>query len=233
MELDQKNELIEEEEELSGEDYLLTRADEQGFVTYSDILIAFPEAEENIEQLESILTALIETGIEVGSLEEIEARKREEGGMSEGIDQVSAAIDQQAYFDTIAIDDTIGLYLKEIGRVPLLTAEEEVMLAKRMEAGQVALERLGRNGLGPEKRAEFRRTVQDGLDAREHLIRANSRLVISVAKRYIGRGVPFLSDPGRKHWTHSRCQQVQLSTGPQVLHLRHVVDQAGGHTCNR
>ena len=190
MELDQKNESI--EEELSGEEYLLTKAEEQGFVTYSDILTAFPEAEENIEQLESILTALIETGVEVGSLEEIEARKRQEGGMSEGIDQVSAAIDQQAYFDTIAIDDTIGLYLKEIGRVPLLTAEEEVMLAKRMEAGQIALERLGRNGLGPEKRSEFRRTVQDGLDAREHLIRANSRLVISVAKRYIGRGVPFL-----------------------------------------
>ena len=190
MELDQKNELI--EEELSGEEYLLTRAEEQGFVTYSDILTAFPEAEENIEQLESILTALIETGVEVGSLEEIEARKRQEGGMSEGIDQVSAAVDQQAYFDTIAIDDTIGLYLKEIGRVPLLTAEEEVMLAKRMEAGQIALERLGRNGLGSEKRSEFRRTVQDGLEAREHLIRANSRLVISVAKRYIGRGVPFL-----------------------------------------
>ena len=190
MELDQKNELI--EEELSGEEYLLTRAEEQGFVTYSDILTAFPEAEENIEQLEGILTALIETGVEVGSLEEIEARKRQEGGMSEGIDQVSAAVDQQAYFDTIAIDDTIGLYLKEIGRVPLLTAEEEVMLAKRMEAGQIALERLGRNGLGSEKRSEFRRTVQDGLEAREHLIRANSRLVISVAKRYIGRGVPFL-----------------------------------------
>jgi RNA polymerase primary sigma factor len=76
--------------------------------------------------------------------------------------------------------------------VPLLTAEEEVMLAKRMEAGQVAQRQLDDDGLDPEDRAELRQTVLDGQAAREHLIRANSRLVISVAKKYIGRGVPFL-----------------------------------------
>jgi RNA polymerase primary sigma factor len=86
----------------------------------------------------------------------------------------------------------IGLYLKEIGQVPLLTAEEEVALARRMEAGRIAERELGQDSLAPEKRAELTDVMLDGLVAREHLIRANFRLVISVAKKYIGRGVPFL-----------------------------------------
>jgi RNA polymerase primary sigma factor len=178
-----------DEEEVTGEEYLLTKAAEQGVVTYDDILTAFPEAEENLEQLEDILATLIETGIEVGAPEgeEVEAGAPEEPSQT-----AEAEADQQAYFETVRIDDTIGLYLKEIGQVPLLTAEEEVRLAKRMEAGKQARERLSQNGLDPEERAKLKATMQDGVDAREHLIRANSRLVISVAKKYIGRGVPFL-----------------------------------------
>jgi RNA polymerase primary sigma factor len=186
MNLYQENELI--EEEMSGEEYLLAKASEQGFVTYGDIQAAFPQVEENLEELEDILATLMEAGIEVGTPEGSEKHKTmvEE---SEPSDQVA---DQKAYFDTITIDDTIGLYLKEIGRVPLLTAEEEVILAKRMEAGQFAQDRLDQDGLGTAGQVESRMTVLDGLAAREHLIRANSRLVISVAKKYIGRGVPFL-----------------------------------------
>jgi len=189
MKLDQKNELVEIEEGMSREEYLLAKAAEQGFVTYDDVLVAFPEAEENLEELEDILATLLEAGIRVGTSEEMEKR---EARVSERLDRADAAADQQAYFDTIAIDDTIGLYLKEVGRVPLLTAEEEVMLAKRMEAGQIAQEELNQDGLNPGEQGEMEKIVQDGLAAREHLIRANSRLVISVAKKYIGRGVPFL-----------------------------------------
>jgi RNA polymerase primary sigma factor len=178
-----------DEEEVTGEEYLLTKAAEQGVVTYDDILTAFPEAEENLEQLEDILATLIETGIEVGAPEGEEA---EAGAPEEPNQTAEAEADQQAYFETIRIDDTIGLYLKEIGQVPLLTAEEEVRLAKRMEAGRLAREKLHQDGLDPEERARLKATMQDGVDAREHLIRANSRLVISVAKKYIGRGVPFL-----------------------------------------
>jgi len=167
----------------SNKEYLLTKASEQGFVTYDDILTAFPQAEENLEELESILITLIEAGIKIGIREEGEKQKGRES---------DAAADQKTYFDTIAIDDTIGLYLKEIGRVPLLTAEEEVMLAKRMEAGQIARERLNEDRLDSEEQGRLREIVLDGLAAREHIIRANSRLVISVAKKYIGRGVPFL-----------------------------------------
>jgi RNA polymerase primary sigma factor len=184
-----ENGLIETEEEVSGEEYLLTKASEQGFVTYEDILTAFPQAEENLEELEDVLATLMEAGIEVGTPEE---REKQEGGAPEEVEQVDVVADQEAYFDTIAIDDTIGLYLKEIGRVPLLTAEEEVALAKRMETGQSAKKKLDGNGLNLEERAELMKKVMDGLAAREHLIRANSRLVISVAKKYIGRGVPFL-----------------------------------------
>jgi len=189
MKLGQKDEQVEIEEGMSREEYLLAKAAEQGFVTYDDVLAAFPQAEENLEELEDIMATLIETGVKVGALGEVggeEAEVRAKPG------QVAAAADQQAYFDTIAIDDTIGLYLREVGRVPLLTAEEEVMLAKRMEAGRIAQDELNQDGLNPEKRAEMENVVQDGLAAREHLIRANSRLVISVAKKYIGRGVPFL-----------------------------------------
>ncbi|HHN93373.1 MAG TPA: sigma-70 family RNA polymerase sigma factor [Anaerolineae bacterium] len=185
--IDEPIEIEEIAESMTGEDYLLAKAADQGFVTYDDILTAFPQAEENIEELEDILATLIEDGIEIGPLDD----KTKEAAMPTPTILESAA-DQKAYFDTIAIDDTIGLYLKEIGRVPLLTAEEEVMLAKRMEAGQQAREKLSQDGLDPEERERLQRIVEDGLAAREHLIRANSRLVISVAKKYIGRGVPFL-----------------------------------------
>jgi RNA polymerase primary sigma factor len=189
MELYQEEELV-SEEEISGEEYLLAKASEQGFVTYNDILTAFPHAEESLGELEDILATLIETGIEVGAPEE---REKQGDAALEEAEQTDQAADQEAYFDTITIDDTIGLYLKEIGRVPLLTAEEEVMLAKRMEAGKLAQEELGNDdGLNSVIQDESRVTMTDGLAAREHLIRANSRLVISVAKKYIGRGVPFL-----------------------------------------
>jgi len=101
----------------------------------------------------------------------------------------------QAALDT---DDVVGLYLKEAGRVPLLTAEEEVMLAKRMEAAEFARERLEDCEetqvfeLSWSQEQGLRATMLDGEKAQEHLIRANARLVISVAKKYIGRGVPFL-----------------------------------------
>ena len=186
-----ENELAEEtEEKLSGEEYLLFKAEEQGFVTYEDILTAFPQAEENLEELEDLLFRLMEAGIEVGAPDE---QSEEEGdGMSKEPAQADRAADLETYFDTVSIDDTIGLYIKEVGRVPLLTAEEEVSLAKRMEAGKLAQQKLDTDGMTSEERTELRKTVRDGRAAREHIIRANSRLVISVAKKYIGRGVPFL-----------------------------------------
>jgi RNA polymerase primary sigma factor len=86
------------------------------------------------------------------------------------------------------------LYLKEMSRVPLLTLEEEVNLAQRIERAKQSKTRLTKmNGKGSfKKRKELENNVQDGVLAREHLIKANTRLVVSVAKKYIGRGVAFL-----------------------------------------
>jgi len=181
------------EENISGEEYLQAKASAQGFITYDDIQRAFPEAEDNLDELEDVLANLMESGIDIGAPEEDQEWKPEiagEGGKSSAQSAMSA--DQRAYFETVRIDDPIGLYLKEIGRVPLLVAEQEVSLAKRMEAGRAAQEKLEQDSHNGQSRAALEMLVQDGLAAREHLVRANSRLVISVAKKYIGRGVPFL-----------------------------------------
>ncbi|MDH3679884.1 MAG: RNA polymerase sigma factor RpoD [Acidimicrobiia bacterium] len=95
--------------------------------------------------------------------------------------------------------DPVKMYLKEIGKVPLLTAEEEVELAKRIEAGaEAAAESTDRLNDGSWRRLSFeeqrklRRLTQDGERARQELTSANLRLVVSIAKRYVGRGVPIL-----------------------------------------
>ena len=85
------------------------------------------------------------------------------------------------------------MYLKEIGRVALLTAQEEVSLAKRIDAGLGAEDKL--NALGPDvdrKSSEVRDLrfeMRDGMMAKRHLVEANLRLVVSIAKRYVGRGM--------------------------------------------
>ena len=166
------------------------------YVTIDDILVFFPEAEQDVDQLEEAFAALISAGIPyvddasveggpteaelLGEIEEIEDETRKELAQDDN------------YLANIDTDDTIGLYLKEVGRVPLLTAQQEVDLAMRIEAGRDAREYLADGGVGTDKREELRQYIEDGWAAREHLITANSRLVISVAKKYMGRGVPFL-----------------------------------------
>jgi RNA polymerase primary sigma factor len=179
--------------ELTTKDQLLSLAQDLGIVTLDDVLGLFPEAEKNLDQLEDVFQALLEAGVEIEGLET--ARKNGDQEAPSALDDESDDdddFDDRAFFEAVEADDTIGLYLKEIGRVDLLTADEEVSLAKRMEKGIHAAERLSRDGLNPERSCELEAQVEDGFAAREHLISANSRLVISVAKKYIGRGVPFL-----------------------------------------
>ncbi len=166
---------------------LVVLGHDQGFVTYDDVLTVFPEAESNMEQLEDLFANLFEQGIEVGAFREEETP--EEPGVEE---EAAEAVELDIDLDLIDIDDSISLYLKEIGRVPLLTADEEVSLAKRMERGREARQKLTQGVDNLDERDKQLLAVKDGQAAQEHLIKANSRLVVSVAKKYVGRGVPFL-----------------------------------------
>jgi RNA polymerase primary sigma factor len=166
---------------------LMDKADAQGYLLTDDIIEAFPKAEEANRQLEELFAFLQGAGIEVYESQadvppQILTRARRRL--------------QEEEFDlsTISTDDTVGLYLKEMARVPLLTTEQEVDLAKRLERGLKAQKKLDKmNGGGSYKKcAELQGHIEDGRGAREHLIKANTRLVVSIAKKYIGRGVPFL-----------------------------------------
>jgi RNA polymerase primary sigma factor len=168
----------------------------QGYVTIDDILNFFPEAERDVDKLEEAFAALLSAGIayvdDAESLEpsEIDLAVEEDEDEKPSARQMAEADDN--YLANIDTDDMIGLYLKEVGRVPLLTAEQEVSLAKRIENGRIAREILARGEeLTDTERMMHRFDIEDGWAAREHLITANSRLVISVAKKYMGRGVPF------------------------------------------
>jgi RNA polymerase primary sigma factor len=182
------------EEEYSAIQQLLDVGKQKGFVTYDDILRFFPEAERDVEQLDEAHAALLAARIEVIDSVDVDEPSDEDMEETEAEieSEMSQADEDDSYLSAIDADDTIGLYLKEIGRVPLLTAAEEVSLAKRIEKAKFARERLVKGGVAPKKRKDLELVISDGMAAREHLITANSRLVISVAKKYIGRGVPFL-----------------------------------------
>jgi RNA polymerase primary sigma factor len=180
-------------EELSGEDQLLNVGREKGYVTYDDILAAFPDAEKNLEQMEEVFAALTDAGIQVIPTEDEAADQMAYDDDDD--DDEFADHNNENLLEAIEADDTVGLYLKEIGRVPLLTAPQEVDLAQRMERGKEARETLAIDKGDKtivKDRERLEQLADDGMAAREHLINANSRLVISVAKKYIGRGVPFL-----------------------------------------
>jgi len=183
-----------EDQELDMVAELLEKAELQGYLTSDDVLEAFPEAEENLEQLEEVFSYLIESGIEIYE-DKAEAEADEElKSREEDVEIVRVVEEEEETFDLsgISSDDTVGLYLKEMARVPLLTTEEEVRLAKLLVKGQQAERELARNSHDPEERARMEKIVEEGRAAREHIIKANTRLVVSIAKKYMGRGVPFL-----------------------------------------
>jgi len=177
-------------EETGALERLLALGRQQGYITYDDLMEAIPEAELNLEQLEDALSVLIEQGVEISDVEGPESVAEQ---VIEKEAVIVEPIREDADLTAIDIDDSISLYLKEIGRIPLLTAEQEVALSKRMEGGRTARRRLNKDGqLDIDERQELKAVIKDGKAAQEHLVKANSRLVVSVAKKYVGRGVPFL-----------------------------------------
>jgi len=177
---------VEDEKEFPALTKLLELGRKKGYVTIDDILQFFPDAEQDIDQLEEAFAALQSAGIPY--IEDTSV-------LDEPVEEELSDLDEEKISDDLAnidTDDTIGLYLKEVSRVPLLIASEEVDLAQRIEKGRIAREELAQGTISPKRRIELRKDIEDGWAAREHLITANSRLVISVAKKYMGRGVPFL-----------------------------------------
>jgi len=139
---------------------LIDKGKSKGMLTYKEIIEAFEEIEIEPEQIEKIYETLENLGIDIigdidADLQEIQNSDEEEE------EELDISIPEG-----ISIDDPVRMYLKEIGKVPLLTADEEIELAHRMENGDI--------------------------EAKRRLAEANLRLVVSIAKRYVGRGMQFL-----------------------------------------
>jgi RNA polymerase primary sigma factor len=173
----------------------------KGRVTYDQILSYLQEAEIEPDQIDEVILNLQNAGISYvedsnaeedpsdTDLSETEDFDEEEPD-AEDLADIASNGDDLANIDT---DDTIGLYLKEVSRVDLLSSiEEEVALAKRIEKGREARQELAKGTHSMKKLLQLQADIEDGEEAVDHLITANSRLVISVAKKYMGRGVPFL-----------------------------------------
>ncbi len=169
--------------------HLLEKAGVQGYLTTDDLMEVYPEVNEDAERLSVILMALRRRGVDI-----VDSEGEYEAPMDE---TTPPEFDFETWAnpaaDAVSSDDTVGLYLKEMARVPLLSHEEELEIASRIEAGRKAHKSLLQNERRTlAARRELEALYEDGLLAREHLIKANTRLVVSIAKRYMGRSVAFL-----------------------------------------
>ncbi len=149
---------------------LLEQGRQWGSLTYGDIMDALAEVELTAEQMDDVYEQLAQMGVEIVPNDELAPPAEEEKEPTSeelAVEEDNETVDLDLSIpEGIVVDDPVRMYLKEIGRVPLLTAEEEVTLAKRMEEGDE--------------------------EARRRLAEANLRLVVSIAKRYVGRGMLFL-----------------------------------------
>ncbi len=164
---------------------LIAKGKNQGYLLSEDVAAAFSSADGTTDTLEDSYSALVAEGIDVvdqrPASRVAERRARKEARRADHEDAIASSV-----------GDSVRLYLQEIGETDLLTMEEEVWLSTRMERGLMAAARLEEPGLTPTERADLLADKEDGDKARAHLIQANLRLVVSVAKKYVGRGLSFL-----------------------------------------
>jgi RNA polymerase primary sigma factor len=168
---------------------------EQGYVTYDDILYLFPEAEQDIGLLDQIYVAIRDAGIKF-----IEKDRPNNAPNGDTEDEDGDETDGSALIfkgdnllSNLEPDNLVGLYFSEAARHPLLSIDEEVDLAKRIERGHLARQEISAVKIkSAKRRAELLLSIEDSWNALDHLITANSRLVISIAKKYMHRGLPFL-----------------------------------------
>ncbi|TMQ91009.1 RNA polymerase sigma factor RpoD [Actinomadura soli] len=158
---------------------LVARGRERGGVTVEDVAAALDRSDLPDDSLERVVRMLAEQGVEV-----LESQQETED---------VARADEGDLGKRAPTSDLVRIYLREIGRVPLLTAEDEVELAKSIEAGLFAEEKMAQTAvLARGERLDLEQLSREGTRAKQRLIEANLRLVVSIAKRYVGRGMLFL-----------------------------------------
>ena len=171
---------------------LVEIADKRGYVTYEQMIDALDDDCENQTAIRNLRRKLDELGIELRK--EGDSPRAKHAELIESDDESRELPSGSFGADAISSDDPVGLYFRQMAQEPLLTAKDEIDLAKRIESGLKAQYRLQQPDVMEKSarwRRHLRRLVHDGQCAREHLGRANTRLVVSIAKRYMGQGLPF------------------------------------------
>jgi RNA polymerase primary sigma factor len=166
----------------------LAAARERGSITLEEILLLASGSPVDLEEAADLAH---QAGIELAQ-QDGDAWEQIERFADEGPDAFRETREGPAAAEELATSSPAALYLGEISRTPLLTAEEEVQLAQERDAGAAANKTLQAGVADPAERQRFEEAVKRGEAARRRLIEANLRLVVSVAKKYIGRGLSFL-----------------------------------------
>jgi len=167
---------------------LLERGLRQKYVTQAEVIKAFPEARGNIDLFDHLYALFREKGVDIVAGNDDAAEIEAVAADAPTEDEMAQALRD---LENSALDDPVRMYLREIGKVKLLTGPQEVSIAERMEQGALREAQLKADGLTPEE-YQLDPLVMDGEHARRELIEANLRLVVSVAKRYVGRGMSLL-----------------------------------------
>ena len=165
---------------------LLEKGRASGKLTTTEINEAIEKLDLELDQMDYISEQCKELNIEI--IEDYTPDTSLDLGTSGSQEEMEMSL----YAEGITVDDPVKIYLKEIGRVPLLTADEEIVLAKKMKEGSISKKRLSTEELTDEETKELNIAVKEGAAAKKRLSEANLRLVVSIAKRYVGRGMQFL-----------------------------------------
>ena len=179
---------------------LFVKGKKKGRLDAGELSEVLDEMDLDGDQMDSIYDSLETLGIEVGTEDFLTDLPNEDGEPAmEEIAEIEEEelVDPNSLVDSFNIDDPVRMYLKEIGKVPLLTADQEVELATAMSAGREAQARMdeaAENGeaIPDEELAQLKKQIKAGERAKQQLAEANLRLVVSIAKRYVGRGMLFL-----------------------------------------